>query len=344
MRTLSQRDDRWKNIKLGTSNVTIGSHGCTITCIAMLADTTPDVVNSRLLSVNGYAEKNLVIWDKIKEALPDMYCQKIGWTYDNSDVSKNLPCLVEVDGTPIGAPRHWVVYIGNQKLLDPWTGKEEPTSKYKPISYRIIKGEFKKEDDTDFLKTDIPTEVEDKYGLKDIKRYNKHWTYDDLFKDWVKLVGEYEKLQESSKKEALELTEKASKLNEQCKSLLEKEKSLELIVEGLKATTDSQSKKLEELGEYERKYKELSLDFDELKKRNRELVEQLSVMSEHAKNAIAEKDIALARLEFLQISYDELSLDYENKEAELELANKKLKEGLRGYNKLQLLRALLGVY
>jgi len=322
MRTLSQRDDRWKNIKLGTSNVTIGSHGCTITCIAMLADTTPDVVNSRLLSVNGYAEKNLVIWDKIKEALPDMYCQKIGWTYDNSDVSKNLPCLVEVDGTPIGAPRHWVVYIGNQKLLDPWTGKEEPTSKYKPISYRIIKGEFKKEDDTDFLKTDIPTEVEDKYGLKDIKRYNKHWTYDDLFKDWVKLCSEYEKLQESSKKEALELTEKVSKLHLYNDNLLKEKSVLESIVEGLRATTDNQLRKLEELADFEERYKKLFAEFEELSKNYKNLEKEIS--------------------ENYEKQIEDLSKKYKNLEKELEKA--KLKDGLERYSKIQLLKALFGVY
>jgi len=322
MRTLSQRDDRWKNIKLGTSNVTIGSHGCTITCIAMLADTTPDVVNTRFLSVNGYADGNLVIWDKIKEALPDMYCQKIGWTYDNSDVSKNLPCLVEVDGTPIGAPRHWVIYIGNQKLLDPWTGKEEPTSKYKPISYRIIKGEFKKEDDTDFLKTDIPTEVEDKYGLKDIKRYNKHWTYDDLFKDWVKLCSEYEKLQESSKKEALELTEKVSKLHSYNNSLLKEKNVLESIVEGLRATTDNQLRKLEELADFEERYKRLFAEFEDLSKKYKNLEKEIS--------------------ENYEKQIEDLSKKYKNLEKELEKA--KLKDGLERYSKIQLLKALFGVY
>jgi hypothetical protein len=143
MTPISQRDPKWTNIKLGTSNVTIGTHGCVVTGLAILANTTPDVVNERFLAVDGYSLGNLVIWDKVKEALPDMYCAKTGWKYDNADVLKNLPCLVEVDGAPIGASRHWVVYIGNQKMLDPWTGKEESTSKYVPLSYRIIKGEFK---------------------------------------------------------------------------------------------------------------------------------------------------------------------------------------------------------
>ena len=35
------------------------------------------------------------------------------------------------------------------------------------------------------LDTDIPSEVEDKHGLKEVKRYNKHWTFTQLIEDWV---------------------------------------------------------------------------------------------------------------------------------------------------------------
>ena len=50
---LNQRDARWKDIKLGFGNTTIGGYGCTITCVAMLAGLTPDDVNARLKNVNG---------------------------------------------------------------------------------------------------------------------------------------------------------------------------------------------------------------------------------------------------------------------------------------------------
>lgn len=145
MKKLSQRDPRWANIQLGTSNKTIGTHGCTITALAIILDTTPDVVNQRLKDVGGYASGNLVIWDKIAIAFPGTQIHRV-WSYNNDDVLANVPnVIVEVDGAPIGAPKHWVVFIGNKKMIDPWTGQEEATSKYTPLSYCIIKPP-KKED------------------------------------------------------------------------------------------------------------------------------------------------------------------------------------------------------
>ena len=143
MQKLSQRDSRWASQKLGFSTTTtIGSHGCTITCTAMLASLTPDSVNNRLKAVGGYANTNLIIWTKIKEAISWLQFEWRGYSYENdrvtSAISKNGGCLVEVDGTPIGGTKHWVIYIGNQKLIDPWDGKEKPTSSYKATGYAVI--------------------------------------------------------------------------------------------------------------------------------------------------------------------------------------------------------------
>lgn len=142
MRVYCQRDTRWKDQKLGTSQVTIGSHGCTITCLGMLAEMTPSEVNAALLSVNGYANGNLVIWDKIDDALPNLTCLERSTTYNNDKVadaiSKYGGCLVEVNGAPIGGSKHWVLYIGNQKLVDPWDGETKPTSSYQALGFAVI--------------------------------------------------------------------------------------------------------------------------------------------------------------------------------------------------------------
>lgn len=143
MNQLSQRDQKWKNHKLGFStNTTIGSHGCTITCVAMLLGVTPDVVNERLKAVKGFANTNLIIWAKVKEAFPNAEFEWRGYSYENDRVKtaieKNGACLVEVDGTPIGGDKHWVLYTGDKKLIDPWDGQEKPTSSYKAIGYSII--------------------------------------------------------------------------------------------------------------------------------------------------------------------------------------------------------------
>jgi len=44
----------------------------------------------------------------------------------------------------------------------------------------------------DFMGEDIPTGIEEQFGLKEISRYNKYWTYEELIADWVKLVKELE--------------------------------------------------------------------------------------------------------------------------------------------------------
>lgn len=147
MQIYGQRDKKWASIGLGTSKTTtIGSHGCTITCLAMLAGLTPDVVNQRMKDADAFASTNLVIWGKIKDAIPHLEFDWRGYTYENDRVSKAIEehggCLVEVDfdGTGRDDDRHWVLYIGNKKLYDPWTGTERPTSVYKKVmGYAIIK-------------------------------------------------------------------------------------------------------------------------------------------------------------------------------------------------------------
>jgi hypothetical protein len=140
MTLYSQRDSRWKNQKFG-KDATIGVYGCTLTCIAMMLDITPDIVARKLDEANAFSG-NLIIWQRVEKAFPQLKYVKRNKTYNNEDVKKNLPCLVEVDfdGTPRIDQRHWVLFKGNQKMYDPWTGKELSTSFYSPlIGYAIFR-------------------------------------------------------------------------------------------------------------------------------------------------------------------------------------------------------------
>ena len=140
-----QRDPKWGKIKLGFSNTTIEDFGCTISCLGNIIGVTPDVVNERMKSVNGFANGNLVIWDKIPQAFPGITVKRV-WSYNNDDVLAHVPnVLVEVPAKPIGGNgSHWVVFIGNKKLNDPWTGKERPTSDFpNPTGYCIVTGTWK---------------------------------------------------------------------------------------------------------------------------------------------------------------------------------------------------------
>jgi len=140
-----QRDPRWGNIKLGFSDTYIRDYGCTVSVIGNILNITPDVVNEKLKSVNGFAYGNLVIWAKIAEAFPGVTVNRV-WTYNNDDVKANVPnVIVEVPAKAIGGTgKHWVQFIGNHICRDPWTGQERPVSDFlqygDPTGYCIIKG------------------------------------------------------------------------------------------------------------------------------------------------------------------------------------------------------------
>lgn len=134
---LSQRNLLWKYKKLGNSNVTIGDYGCVITCLTMISKML-DVsrVNDLFKEKEVYVEQNLVYWVKVPDALSNLVFKWRSWTYNNKEVldwiKKGFPVIVQVDAAPIGSPRtdHYVVFIGDQKLIDPWDGKIKPTSTY----------------------------------------------------------------------------------------------------------------------------------------------------------------------------------------------------------------------
>jgi len=144
MTPLSQRDPKWGNLKLGFGTGTIYSFGCTITSLACLLETTPDIVNEKLKSVNGFAgtTKNLVVWSALSKAFPRIKSATRYTSYDNQVVKeaieRNGGCLVEVDGSRIGASRHWVLYLGNQEMIDPWFGNIKSTSYYAPVGCAVI--------------------------------------------------------------------------------------------------------------------------------------------------------------------------------------------------------------
>ena len=226
---LSQRDPKWKNNKLGTSNTTIGDYGCTITSLAMLSkiDDVQDV-NQRLIDVNGFAEGNLLIWSKIEEAIPWMKHEGRYYSYQNDKVKmaieQNGGCLVEVNGAPIGGSKHWVLYIGGGKLYDPWDGQEKPTSAYQATGFDVIKRLSDSSESED--------NVSDEYG----DMVYKSSQYDEVIKSFFgddknpreypaqKVIDEKAKLD----KKISDYAEKEKQLNQEIKELNQEIKELNL--------------------------------------------------------------------------------------------------------------------
>ena len=147
---LSQRDARWAWKPLGFSTGSIGDFGCLVACLTMLArETDVSKVNDLMKQFGDFANGNynspflgnLVVWGNVQNALKSLKLVERGWSYDNNKVKawieKGYPVIVQVDAAPIGAPRtdHFVLFIGDQKLVDPWTGRIRPTS-----DFPILKG------------------------------------------------------------------------------------------------------------------------------------------------------------------------------------------------------------
>lgn len=125
MEILSQNDPRWKNTKLGTSNATIGSDGCAITCVAMLAGTTPDKVNARM----PFIEENLIVWVTA--------AQQWGLKYANPIISKTPAFYPVIAHVKLSGYDHYIVVDSDGSQYDPWTGTVSK-NKYAIIDYRNL--------------------------------------------------------------------------------------------------------------------------------------------------------------------------------------------------------------
>jgi hypothetical protein len=137
---LSQRDPRWKDLPLGFSNLTIGSDGCTLTAITMIANgfgytETPATLNDKLKSLGngrGLLDARMV-WAGPPRVLPDLRLVKILHSVDDASMSaiddalaRGKPVLIELDRSPSpNFQNHWVMIFNKQDndylIYDPWT-------------------------------------------------------------------------------------------------------------------------------------------------------------------------------------------------------------------------------
>jgi hypothetical protein len=138
----SQRDPRWGEKYVGFSTLRFKSVGCTVTALSSFIShvynerIAPDVVNQKLKNVKAF-DGALLYWARVPVAYPKLKWIKRAYNYSNLDVSyyvyvKKIPVMVEVNAAPIGAARHWVLYLGSKQMMDPWYGRIDTTSKYIP--------------------------------------------------------------------------------------------------------------------------------------------------------------------------------------------------------------------
>lgn len=289
---LSQRDSKWKDIKLGTSDVTIEFYGCTITDIAMAIGKTPDFVNSRLLEVDGYAQKNLVIWAKLPEAFPQIKSATRITHYDNQialdAIEKNGCVMVEVDGSRIGASKHWVLYVGDKQMNDPWFGNTKATNYYRPIGMAVL------ELDRDYVEP--VTECE---------------------KALISLESDYKHLTEEHKKEQQRLLDCRNDREDQ-KDLIEKQRK---EIESLKE--ESEERLASHKNFVQNCINELSL---------KDTADEIAVLSEIKRLVGLEHDVITleTKVKQLQTEKEQLKRDYEAKIAKLQLEVGELRARFNG--------------
>lgn len=175
---LSQNDPRWSGYKLGNSPYTLGQSGCFTTVLAEILNTTPDVINERLLAGGGFDKdengyNDLVLWSKIKDIFPGVtatYYKPYSNDIVLAELARGNSIIATVTAKPIGgAGTHAVRYIGGQRLHDPWGGIERKTSDFgKPYSFVVIEGTWNDEPLHDYkIKPSIFTSMVTKSGEYD---------------------------------------------------------------------------------------------------------------------------------------------------------------------------------
>lgn len=127
MKKLRQRD--YPNLFLGKTRSTVAKYGCYVVCHAIINDLSVSEVIS-IFNREGVFSRDLV-------KHPD---DALALGYDSYRVSRIDPrelCIAEVDFNPDpDKDQHFVVWLGNGEIIDPWDGKQKK-NKYKVYSYRI---------------------------------------------------------------------------------------------------------------------------------------------------------------------------------------------------------------
>jgi hypothetical protein len=149
---LYQNDPKWKNIKLGNQNTeTIGSWGCLMTSLAMLANgygfnETPETINTKMKAANGF-HGALIIPAVLPSICPGLVykgyqpCEDspAPMTQIDAALDADKPVIVQVDWSPkVGLQTHWILLYqksgGDYYMKDPYRySGDSPDKKLKVL-------------------------------------------------------------------------------------------------------------------------------------------------------------------------------------------------------------------
>jgi len=135
MLSYSQRDTRWRDKRIGNTNLSIGRFGCTISCIADLStyfgdNLTPSEVNDNA----KFLSDGRIIWSSLH--LANFVFVKRTYFRNNTDFILALSDSNRAVILSVAGGSHWVVATGWQKeindfkIADPWLGDWSNMSRY----------------------------------------------------------------------------------------------------------------------------------------------------------------------------------------------------------------------
>lgn len=123
---LSQRDPRWADMLINKTTSTVGSYGCTLTCLSMLFDKTSDEMNIWLAANRGYVN-DLIWWVNVPYFKKRFYCERTIAPVEEirEELKAGHAILLAVHlgkDNPL-KPNHWVLCTDeNFTIHDPWFG------------------------------------------------------------------------------------------------------------------------------------------------------------------------------------------------------------------------------
>lgn len=153
MQAFSQRDRRWRDVRLGAGGLTIGQAGCLLSAAAsMLASwgmpTNPLRLNAFLLMHEGFVDGNLLVFGALDgqwcRFLELIRCERVPAPVERlrAAIAGGAGVLAKVDFAPGGAlQQHWVwlVELGERsgRIVDPW---QMPGAELQPLERYLAEG------------------------------------------------------------------------------------------------------------------------------------------------------------------------------------------------------------
>lgn len=127
----SQKDKRWGATRMGKGKLFIKDYGCLITCLGMLFNQPPGVVNTLLTIKKGYTSDSKVIWAVVE----DLFTVK----YRHTTKDPKRLCIAETNHYRPKYPQHFVLWVGDGTIVDPIDLDPAPKiNTYLITSYRVL--------------------------------------------------------------------------------------------------------------------------------------------------------------------------------------------------------------